>query len=135
MKRQKRAARPKAVQSVRKTTNVCNSYQRDALVRQSIITLAVLHKFVYEFRENNTCIIQDRTALGPGKLTIDFFWKFLHAHTMSFLLLNSYLWSKLRICTFDQNSSFYEVNSFIENGLRMEEFQTYFFYTTFHHHF
>ena len=31
---------------------------------------------------------------------------------------------------------FYEVNSFkIENSLRVEEFQKYFFYTTFHHHF
>ena len=35
----------------------------DTLVRQSIITLALLHKFVYEFRGNNTCIIQDGTAL------------------------------------------------------------------------
>ena len=32
------------------------------------MTLALLHKFVYEFRGNNTCIILDRTALeviGP----------------------------------------------------------------------
>ena len=41
----------------------CINYQRDTLVRQSIITLALLHKFVYEFRGNNTYIIQDRTAL------------------------------------------------------------------------
>ena len=33
------------------------------MVRQSIITLALLHKFVYEFRGNNTCIIQDGKAL------------------------------------------------------------------------
>ena len=35
----------------------------DAFVWQSIITLALLHKFVYKFRENNTCIILDRAAL------------------------------------------------------------------------
>ena len=40
-----------------------NSYQSDALVWESIITLALLHEFVYEFRGNNTYIIQDRTAL------------------------------------------------------------------------
>ena len=34
------------------------------MVRESIITLALLHEFVYEFRGNNTCIIQDRTALS-----------------------------------------------------------------------
>ena len=33
------------------------------MVRQSIITLALLQEFVYEFRGNNTYIIQDRTAL------------------------------------------------------------------------
>ena len=33
------------------------------MVRQSIITLALLHEFVYEFRGNNTYIILDRTAL------------------------------------------------------------------------
>ena len=31
--------------------------------RESIIRLALLHEFVYEFRGNNTCIIQDRAAL------------------------------------------------------------------------
>ena len=41
----------------------------------------------------------------------EFFWKFLHMHTMSFLFLNLY---------FYQNSSF-RIN-LIENGLRMEEF-------------
>ena len=39
----------KAALSVRKQLQ-CNSYQRDALVRESIITFALLHKFVYEFR-------------------------------------------------------------------------------------
>ena len=33
------------------------------MVRQSMITVALLHKFVYEFRGNNTYIILDRTAL------------------------------------------------------------------------
>ena len=33
------------------------------MVQESIITLALLHKFVYEFRGNNTYIIHDRTAL------------------------------------------------------------------------
>ena len=37
--------------------------QRDTLVRQSIITLALLHKIVYKFRGNNTYIIQEKTAL------------------------------------------------------------------------
>ena len=31
------------------------------MVPQSIITLALLHKFVYEFRGNSTCIILDRS--------------------------------------------------------------------------
>ena len=30
---------------------------------QSMITVTLLHKFVYEFRRNNTYIILDRTAL------------------------------------------------------------------------
>ena len=34
------------------------------MVKRSIITLALLHEFVYEFRGNNTYIILDRTALG-----------------------------------------------------------------------
>ena len=34
------------------------------MVRESIITLALWHKFVYEFIGNNTCIIQDRIALS-----------------------------------------------------------------------
>ena len=34
------------------------------MVRQSIITLALLQEVVYEFRGNKTCIIQDRTALS-----------------------------------------------------------------------
>ena len=46
-----------------KGNNWCNSYQRDALVRQRIITLALLYQCVCEFRGNNTCIIQNRTAL------------------------------------------------------------------------
>ena len=33
------------------------------MVRESIITLALLHEFVNEFIRNNTYIIQDRTAL------------------------------------------------------------------------
>ena len=51
----------------RETTDICNSYQRDTLVRQSMITVALFHKFVYEFRGNNTYIILDRTALHIGK--------------------------------------------------------------------
>ena len=37
------------------------------MVQESIITLALLHKFVYEFRGNNTYIIQGRTALAVSK--------------------------------------------------------------------
>ena len=37
-----------------------------------MITLALLHKFVYEFRGNNTYIIQDRTALTMKHLTSEF---------------------------------------------------------------
>ena len=33
------------------------------MVRESIFTLALLHKFVYEFGGNNAYIIQNRTAL------------------------------------------------------------------------
>ena len=33
------------------------------MVQQSVITFALLHEFVYEFRGNNTYIILDRTAL------------------------------------------------------------------------
>ena len=33
------------------------------MVRQSVIIVALLHKFVYEFRGNNSYIILDRTAL------------------------------------------------------------------------
>ena len=36
------------------------------MVRQSIITLALLHEYVFEFRGNNTYIILDRTALTPA---------------------------------------------------------------------
>ena len=38
------------------------------MVRQSIITLALLHKFVYEFIGNNTYIILDRTALKTPQI-------------------------------------------------------------------
>ena len=34
------------------------------MVPQSLITLALLHKFAYEFKVNNIYIILDRTALG-----------------------------------------------------------------------
>ena len=37
--------------------------QRDALVLQSIVLLALLSKFVYEYRGNNTFVIQENTAL------------------------------------------------------------------------
>ena len=37
------------------------------MVQQSIITLALLHEFVYEFIGNNTYIILDRTALDEIK--------------------------------------------------------------------
>ena len=33
------------------------------MVRQSIIILALLNEFVYEYRGNNTCVIQEKTAL------------------------------------------------------------------------
>ena len=36
------------------------------MVRQSMITVALLHKFIYEFRGNNTYIILDGTALDMG---------------------------------------------------------------------
>ena len=39
------------------------------MVQRSIITLALLHEFVYEFRGNNTYIILDRTVLCV-KLTL-----------------------------------------------------------------
>ena len=51
----------KAVLSVRNIW--CNINQRDALVQWSIITLALLHEFVYEFRGDYTYIILDRTAV------------------------------------------------------------------------
>ena len=57
--------------------------QRDALVQQSMITLALLHKFVYEFRGNNTCIIQDRTVLVELDITFVLLLKktpFLYEH-------------------------------------------------------
>ena len=41
---------------------------KNALVRLSIITFAILQEFNYEFRGNNTCIIQDRTALDESRL-------------------------------------------------------------------
>ena len=34
------------------------------MVRESIITLALLHEFVYEFRGNNTYVIQEKTSLA-----------------------------------------------------------------------
>ena len=43
----------------------------DALDRQSIMTLTLLHEFVYEFRGNNTYIIQDRTALAQVQGNLD----------------------------------------------------------------
>ena len=43
--------------------NWCNSYQRDALVRQSKIILALFNEFVSEHRGNNTYVIQEKTAL------------------------------------------------------------------------
>ena len=38
----------------------------DALVQQSVIILALLNKFVYEYRGNNTYVIQEKTLLGIG---------------------------------------------------------------------
>ena len=35
----------------------------DSVGRGTTVTLALLHEFAYEFRGNNTYIIQDRTAL------------------------------------------------------------------------
>ena len=40
------------------------------MVQRSIITLALLHEFVYEFRGNNTYIILDRTALSLQRVAI-----------------------------------------------------------------
>ena len=37
------------------------------MVQKSIITVALLQDFVYEFKGNNTYIILDRTALGESK--------------------------------------------------------------------
>ena len=34
----------------------------DALVGQSILILALLNEFVYNYRENKTCVIQEKTA-------------------------------------------------------------------------
>ena len=47
----------------KETTDVTVTRGMDALDRQSIMTLTLLHEFVYEFRGNNTYIIQGRTAL------------------------------------------------------------------------
>ena len=49
------------------------------MVRQSMITVALLHKFVYEFRGNNTYISLDRTALP---ITV-------FGHEMSFFPFNN----------------------------------------------
>ena len=38
------------------------------MVQQSITTVALLHKFVYEFSGNNTYIILDRTALVESRI-------------------------------------------------------------------
>ena len=38
-----------------------------------MITVALLHKFVYEFRGNNTYIILDRTALVGTYMIVHFF--------------------------------------------------------------
>ena len=43
------------------------------MVQGSIITLALLHEFVYEIRGNNTYIILDRTALTLQYLKKIFF--------------------------------------------------------------
>ena len=43
------------------------------MVRQSIITLALLHEFVYEFIGNNTYIILDRTALDTKEENIIYY--------------------------------------------------------------
>ena len=40
-----------------------NSYHRDALVRQSIVILALLNEIAYEYRGNTTHVIQEKTAL------------------------------------------------------------------------
>ena len=47
--------------------SVSNSYQRGALFWQSMIVVALLYKFVYEFRGNNTYIILVKTALAKGQ--------------------------------------------------------------------
>ena len=42
------------------------------MVQQSIIVLALLSKFVNEYRENNTFVIQEKTALlSPQKKILD----------------------------------------------------------------
>ena len=50
----------------KETTDVTITRGMDALDRQSIMTLTLLHEFVYEFRGNNTYITPDRTALLPN---------------------------------------------------------------------
>ena len=35
------------------------------MVRQSIVILALLNEFVYDYRGNNTYVIQEKTALSP----------------------------------------------------------------------
>ena len=55
----------------KETTDVTVTRGMDALDRQSIMTLTLLHEFVYEFRGNNTYIIQDRTALAQVQGNLD----------------------------------------------------------------
>ena len=57
----------------RETTDV--TVTRGMLWSDSVITLAFLHEFVYEFRGNNTYIILDRTAL-PSHRELKIRWSY-----------------------------------------------------------
>ena len=48
------------------------------MVRQSLIMLALLNEFVYEYRGNNTYVIQEKTALCSLKKSAYSFPRFMH---------------------------------------------------------
>ena len=55
---------------VNKETTDVYSYQRDALVRQSIIMLALLNEFVYEYRGTNTYVTSLNTSKRSQKKSV-----------------------------------------------------------------
>ena len=60
--------------------SVSNSYQRGALFWQSMIVVAILYKFVYEFRGNNTYIILVKTALAKGQTISEWIYEVIVSH-------------------------------------------------------